>query len=143
MEGHPELLNARVPVNKAIGVCCTPSQQFLISRDVIHRRPLSVWKSLLKIIGEATPQSLNSIAYSTSGQQEVCHVGEPDYKNLYAYYKLMQHGDSLPGPETPNIAVRGESETNPGIGKHTQGTVGHVIRVHVSLRSIQVELWSI
>ncbi len=44
----------RVPVSEPIVVggakCC---QQFLISRNMIHKRPLSVWKELLHIIGES------------------------------------------------------------------------------------------
>ncbi len=37
------------PVESCGSKCC---QQFILSRAQVHKRPLSVWKELLKIIGE-------------------------------------------------------------------------------------------
>jgi hypothetical protein len=62
-------LNERVPPNKQIYLCTHCCQQFFVSRETIHRRPLNVWQTLLHVLGNQT----------------VCHVGEPDYANLYAF----------------------------------------------------------
>jgi hypothetical protein len=52
--------------------------------------------------------------HSLPGEQNVCHVGEPDYENLYIYHKKGIKS----GPEQPNIAEEGEHHTEkPGIGR--------------------------
>jgi hypothetical protein len=69
-----EELNARVPINDTISFSTMCCHQFLLSRSKVRERPLHVWQKLLKIIGE----------------QEVCHQGDPDYKNLF-YFKKFGH----------------------------------------------------
>jgi hypothetical protein len=58
-----------------------------MSRDVVHRRPLSVWKSLYKIIA----------------LQDVCHEGEPDYTNLFASNHIGPEGSLENGRHTQGI----------------------------------------
>ena len=58
-----------VPPSIPLEVNFVASQQFILSRDMVKRRPLRVWKELLNIIGE----------------QIACHLGELDYDNLYLY----------------------------------------------------------
>ena len=48
------------PLNRPLMVCCSCCNQFLLSRKMVQRRPLEVWKKLLKILGE----------------QQVCHIGK-------------------------------------------------------------------
>ena len=69
---------------------------------MVRRRPLSVWKKLLKIIGE----------------QPFCHDGEPQYEHLYSY---LTNTTNKAGPEPSNIPGSGENAQNPGYGRHTQG----------------------
>lgn len=106
-----------VPVNKPVFVrfhCC---QQFLMSRDMVRKRPLSVWKKLFRIVNE----------------QDVCHQGELEYEHLYAFYK---HNQTRVGPETPGLIQLGERPQD-GIGRHTQGGgmehLAHVIFGHLPL----------
>ena len=46
--------------------CC---QQFLLSKSMVHKRPLSTWKALLHVINE----------------QDVCHEGALQLEQLYSY----------------------------------------------------------
>ncbi len=69
LKNNTAALNKRVPPTKPMLVCIYASQRFIISRAMVHRRPLSVWKELLHTLGES----------------KVCHEGEPDYESLYAY----------------------------------------------------------
>lgn len=55
------------------------------------------------------------------GDQPICHLGEPDYKNLFAGNELLKKNETLPGPETPNLHHAGENDGKPGFGRHTQG----------------------
>lgn len=107
LEDNIEEFNKRVPTNRPIMACFICCNQFLISRDMIRRRPLKVWKKLLEIIGV----------------QDVCHVGEPDYANLYAQDRI--------GPEQADVAVLGEGPHNKGWGHWTQAMamehLAHVI----------------
>jgi hypothetical protein len=66
MKDDNEAFEKKVPLDGPIKVSFVASQQFLISRDMVHQRPLSVWKELLHILGE----------------QEVCHRGPLDYEHL-------------------------------------------------------------
>ena len=61
------------PSNRPLLTTFIPSQQFLLSRDQVHKRPLEVWKKLYKVIVE----------------QPVCHQGDPDYHYLYAKNDLL------------------------------------------------------
>ena len=76
-----KLYNTKFP----IAVCLVEGHQFIVSRAQIHKRPLSTWKKLYKILS----------------QQSACHLGEPDYENLYDYKKW----GNKPGPE-PSIIAR-------------------------------------
>lgn len=127
LQNQTEKLNERVPITSPVTVCFIVSQQFLISRAMVHRRPLEVWKKLLHIIGRAT--CLHPIDMMLMplllGEQSVCHEGPLDYPNLHAYHKqlpsLLATNQSLPGPETPNLWSEDETEAKPGWGAHTQG----------------------
>ena len=94
--------NKRVPVDKPLDfyfVCC---QQFILSRDMMRRRPLHVWQELYKIINV----------------QDVCHMGDPDYENLNSFSRNRW----MCGPETADIKVYGEGgQHSHGVGKHIQG----------------------
>lgn len=60
LEDNIEEFGKRLPWDRPIMVyfgCC---QQFVLSKSMVHKRPLEVWKKLLHIIGE----------------QDVCHVGK-------------------------------------------------------------------
>lgn len=114
-------LNRLFPIDRPILVCSMCCQQFMVSKEMILKRPLRIWKALLKIIGEQT----------------VCHIGDPDYNNLYAFRKRKQ----IVGPEQPNLITEGESAAHPGIGIHTQGGamehLAHVIFGFQDLDSFQ------
>ena len=81
-----EEFNTLVPINRPVGIsgfCC---QNFLMSREMVHRRPLSVWKKLYEVIA----------------LQSVCHIGESDYPNLYTKKKIgpeenLEHGRHTQG----------------------------------------------
>lgn len=93
--------------------CCN---QFILSRSMVHKRPLKVWKDLLHIINE----------------QDVCHEGEPDYHLLNT---TVTSGKL--GPEMPSIEQLGEAPDT-GYGAHTQGGamehLAHVIYGHHDLK---------
>ena len=91
--------NKRVPTTAPIMVCFVVAQQFVISRAKVRERPLRVWKKLLQIIGE----------------QPACHLGEPDYENLYAFRSTKIQV----GPE-PSSLVSWD-QPGKGFGAHTQG----------------------
>jgi len=82
-----ELFLKMVPKTKPISVSLPCCQNFVMSRDVVHRRPLSVWKSLYKIIA----------------LQDVCHEGEPDYTNLFASNHIGPEGSLENGRHTQGI----------------------------------------
>lgn len=109
-------LNRLVPVDRPISVSFYCCQQFIISREMVQRRPLSVWQQLLAILGEA-PE---------------CHAGDPDYKNLYAFSK----GSRQIGPE-PSLLPDTEFSSSPGTGRLTQAVtsehLSHVIFGHQDL----------
>ncbi len=71
-----------------------------------------------------------------TGKQHVCHVGEPDYENLYAYHK---HGQIKVGPEMTNIAERGENSYCT-VGAHTQGgAMEHLAHVIFGYEDLDTE----
>jgi hypothetical protein len=100
LEGNLTKLEERLPLNKPILVKAPCCQQFLMSRAMVHRLPLSSWKKLLKLVYE----------------QDTCHIGEPNYEHLFAF-KL--HPEQI-GPEPPTITVMGDKPER-GYGAHTQG----------------------
>lgn len=105
-----------LPLDRPISVSFYCCQQFLISREMIHRRPLSVWKKLLRILGEA----------------DVCHNGEPEYETLHSYHKK----NVKVGPE-PSLLPDTEDTRAPGTGRLTQAVtsehLAHVIFGHHDL----------
>lgn len=89
----------RIPVTWEIMVSMPCCNQFILSREMVHKRPLRVWKDLLNIIGV----------------QDACHVGEPDYESLYYFNHT---GRVKIGPEPRFIAAHGEdSKTASGTGR--------------------------
>ena len=117
LEDDIALFEEIVPIDQPISINMVCCQQFLISRSMVHRRPLKVWKKLLSIVYE----------------QDVCHIGEPDYEHLYAFHLMKLRL----GPEEPSIKHLGEEEGQ-GYGAHTQGGamehLAHVIYGHKSLQ---------
>lgn len=95
----------RVPTTAPIMVCFVVAQQFVISRAKVRERPLRVWKKLLQIIAE----------------QPACHLGEPDYENLYAFRSTKNRV----GPEPSSIMGSTRKRirrTHPRRGDGTPGT---------------------
>lgn len=116
-----EEFHRRVPANKPVFVSCYFSQQFILSREMVLKRPLEVWKKLLHMLGE----------------DEVCVHGEPDYENLYAYHKNALKV----GPELPSIEAEGEGEKYnlKGWGRHTQGGASeHLSHVIFGLKDLDM-----
>lgn len=69
LKDNKEEFHRRLPATAPITSGATCCNQFLISRGMIHTRPLHVWKELLHIIA----------------MQPLCHMGEPDYENLFEF----------------------------------------------------------
>ncbi len=118
LKGNDEEFHRRLPATQPItmsGTCCN---QFLISRDMIHKRPLRVYKELLQIIA----------------MQPKCHMGEPDYENLYEFNRTGR----VKSVEKPYYEKFGEYSTSqkgayiPGLtGEH----LNHVIFGHKEFQS--------
>jgi hypothetical protein len=70
LENNKTAFNLLFSPSHPMGVTFACCQQFFLSRAMVRRRPLSVWKKLLHIVNEQT----------------VCHEGVPDYDNLFAYH---------------------------------------------------------
>ena len=89
--------------------CC---QQFVISRAMVHRRPLEQWKQLQLMLG----------------QRKVCHVGQPEYDSLFVKTNVGPEPDDLPDYEWSHT---------PGTGRMIQATtsehLSHVIFGHLPL----------
>ena len=115
--------NDLLPVNKPIRMCVCVSQQFFISRDMIHKRPLSTWEKLFQILANQTQ----------------CHAGDPDYENLYAFNRSSR---LEVGPEPPDLGGfekwRSEHvQSDVGNGRYTQAItsehLSHLIFGHHQL----------
>jgi hypothetical protein len=100
-DNQTEEFEKLVPIDRPISFKTLYCQQFLLSRELVHRRSLSVWRKLLKIVYE----------------QDVCHIGELDYEHLYSYYK---HNKTKTHPEEVSIPEYGD-KPGQGYGYHTQG----------------------
>lgn len=110
-----ERLERRIPASKPVEITAPMRQQFILSREMVHRRPLAVWKHL----------------HHTIAVQSVCHEGEPDFAHLYAMPR-DRRSNQLFGPERPNITGtnEGSGRHGPGYGRHTQGgTMEHLAHV--------------
>ena len=81
----------RLPPTEDIIVSTTCCNQFLLSRALVHKRPLHVWQNLLQIIA----------------MQDTCHKGEPDYENLFHFNHTTQRVQS--GPEQPYYIIYKEA----------------------------------
>ena len=68
---------------------------------MIHSRPLSVWKQLRRVL---------SI-------QSACHLGEPDYENLYAFNASSR---MRLGPESPTLGIGESGKYSKSLGRVTQ-----------------------
>jgi len=71
LNGNKTEFNRRLPPGTHIMVSTTCCNQFLLSREMVHKRPLHVWSALLNILGI----------------QPVCHKGEPEYNDLFEYQR--------------------------------------------------------
>ena len=92
-----EELERFVPKKSSIPLSFYCCQQFLISKQMVHRRPLSVWKSLLHMMNE----------------QDVCHEGEPEFDHLYSYrYTYHSRNKDRIGPEPADISYDKEQPGN-------------------------------
>lgn len=101
----------RVPPNEPIQMCTHCCQQFAVSRAQVLKRPLHVWKRLRDILSV----------------YDQCHLGEPEYDNLYSYIKSQRW---KLGPEPVNLST-GKPGSAPGYGRYTQAVaaehLAHVI----------------
>lgn len=92
----------RVPITKRLSFCFVACNQFILSRDMMRRRPLSVWKKLYEV-DELMSLSFFGItsecAHQIIVEQDTCHVGEPDYPNLFTFNETGKRV----GPETANV----------------------------------------
>lgn len=100
-------LNIKVPISAPMKVSTQCCQQFIMGRADVLRRPLDVWRKLLKIIGE----------------QYQCHAGELDYDNLYSYHSASNKDDI----RRSTVGIRLDNRTE---GFHIQGgTMEHLAHV--------------
>ena len=117
LKGKKEEFLRRVPPTSPLTISARCCNQFLVSRAMIHKRPLHVWKDLLRVIA----------------MQPLCHMGDPDYENLYAFNRTGR----IKMPEKLHYLRFGESEHNP-IGAVVPGMTGeflsHVIFGHQELQ---------
>lgn len=111
LKGKDEEFYERLPASTNIMVSATCCNQFIMSRAMVHRRPLHVWSELLRILAI----------------QDTCHIGEPDYEHLQ-YFNAT--GRIKVGPEksiNPPWETRNNGYLIPGTtGEH----LSHVIFGH-------------
>jgi hypothetical protein len=101
LKGDNDEFQRRLPGGELIRINAPCCNQFLLSREVVRRRPLHVWMDLLNMIGV----------------REVCHEGELDYDNLWSYHRWGM----VSGPEPATYFV-----TTPiGNAKPQEGTISH------------------
>ncbi len=117
MNGKDEEFHQRLPANK-ITVSATCCNQFLLSRNTVHQRPLHVWKELFHIIAV----------------QPTCHMGEPVYDNLFEY----QRNGHVKNPEKLYYEKFKESPTN-RIGAYIPGVTGeHLSHVMFGMKNLEM-----
>ena len=112
-------LNRRLPPDKPIMMCAYCCQQFIISRETVKRRSLAEWKHLQDILST----------------QNVCHVGEPDYDNLYAFNASSR---MRVGPEDPLLGTSGKGRYGNSLGRVTQAVVSEHL-AHVIFGDLPLE----
>ncbi len=119
-------LSLILPKSQVLSVSVYCCQQFLISREMVHRRSLDDWKQLQLILG----------------QRNVCHVGMPEYNHLFSQPRAPIEGPEPINP--PDIhwthdttLTYDERQSLPGTGRIIQGTtsehLSHVIFGHLPL----------
>ena len=106
----------RVPPTSPLTISARCCNQFVVSRAMIHKRPLHVWKELLHIIAI----------------QPMCHMGDLDYENLFEFNRTGR----VKRPEKLHYS-RFDSPTDPN-GANIPGMTGehlsHVIFGHQELQ---------
>ena len=111
-------LSLILPRSQMLSVSVYCCQQFLLSREMVHRRSLDDWKQLQLILG----------------QRNVCHVGMPEYNHLFS-----QPRAPIEGPEPINLSEEHwtHDKAVSGTGRIIQGTtsehLSHVIFGHLPL----------
>ena len=100
--------NRRLPPGTRIIVRTTGSNQFLLSREMVHKRPLHVWAALLNMLAV----------------QPVCHKGELEYNDLFEYKRNHLKTGSEETHQTNEENRRGNLQS--GAGEH----LSHVIFGH-------------
>lgn len=126
LEGQDSEFQRRLPVEKPLKMASSCCNQFLLSRGMVHRRPLHVWKQLLHIITE----------------QPTCHIGALDYEHLSTYNrKPVKEApeQEFYGRYNESADFRAGATIPGGAGEH----LSHVIFGHQSLLMIkptQVEM---
>jgi hypothetical protein len=85
LKNNKEEFLKRLPGGQLLEINAPCCNQFLLSRDTVHRRPLHVWMDLLNMIGV----------------RDVCHEGELDYENLWSYHRWGM----VSGPEPATYFV--------------------------------------
>lgn len=116
-QGRDEEFNQLLPGTKPLTMAATSANQFLLSRSMVHKRPLQVWKDLFHILVG----------------QPLCHLGEPDYEHLYEYKRIGKKIREKPWYNYPNSK---ESPTNPN-GYIVPGMAGeHLSHVIFGLKDL-------
>ena len=118
LRGRDKEFHRRLPPTQPITSSATCCNQFLLSRAMVHKRPLHVWKELLQIIA----------------MQPKCHMGEPDYENLFEFNRTGRVKSS----EQLFYEKFGESLTNQK-GSYVQGHAGEHL-MHVMFGHKELEM---
>lgn len=124
-----EKFNSIVPTSGPIQVCMYYSNQFILSRDQMRRRPLNVWKDLLRIVNE----------------QDQCHQGAPDYQNLYANDSPLKEEPvditaELFGGGTTELPFKRLDKPGGGYGRLIQGgMMEHLSHVIFGFHNLDME----
>eukprot|EP01032_Pedospumella_encystans_P029374 gene29374-33172_t len=119
LRGRDKEFHRRLPPTQPITSSATCCNQFLLSRAMVHKRPLHVWKELLQIIA----------------MQPMCHMGEPDYENLFEFNRTGRVNKSS---EKLFYEKFGESLTNQK-GSYVQGHAGEHL-MHVMFGHKELEM---
>lgn len=85
LEDNVAELNRMLPMDRPIDVCYNPGQQFMVSRDQVHQRPLEVWKKLYHINSACQGLAMEVLSHVIFGGRplvisptdEFCHNFKP------------------------------------------------------------------
>jgi len=117
LRGHDEEFYRRVPATQPLKMASMCCNQFLLSKDMVRKRSLHVWKELLHMIAV----------------QPTCHIGAPDYDHLSQFVRTGQKDP----PEEEFYAQLNESKeyrTGAAISGGTVEHLSHVIFGHQPLQ---------